>query len=106
MRKQLESLGYTVLMAGNGQEAVDIVRAFEGEIHLTILDMAMPTMTGAQALPLLKELRPDMRFIVCSGTDNRPQAQQLLDAGANALMQKPFRAGALGGQVRSVLAPP
>jgi len=102
-KKLLENFGYRVLLACNGQEAVDIAQRFEGEIHLAVLDMSMPTMGGAEVYPLLRKVRPELKVMICSGYELDTASQALLDAGACAFIQKPFRGESLGRQIRSIL---
>lgn len=102
-RSILQRLGYTVLCASDGQEAVDAARSHEGDIHLVLLDLAMPVMGGAQAFPLIKEARPKAKVIIYSGFELDPAAQAVLDAGANDYIQKPFRTRSLADRVRQVL---
>ena len=90
-RETLERLGYEVLMAVNGQDALQVVNAFRGPIHLILLDMAMPILGGAGAFPLLKQARPETQVIIVSGYEIDPAAQGILDAGAFAFVHKPFR---------------
>jgi PAS domain S-box-containing protein len=103
-REILERLGYHVLCAHDGQEAVGMARTYEGEIHLAVLDMGMPILGGAQAFPLLKAARPMMRVIISSGYELDPAAQTLLDAGASAFIHKPFRSQVLASKIRMALA--
>jgi CheY-like chemotaxis protein len=103
MDKLLDHFGYSVLIATNGQEAIEIAQAFDGEIHLALLDMGMPVMDGAETYPLLKQARPDIKVIIYSGYELDATAQALLDAGANAFIQKPFQMNALGAEIRRVL---
>jgi len=98
----LESFGYHVLLAVNGQEAVDIVQNFDGEIHLALLDMGMPILGGAETFPLIKKARPDIKVIICSGYELDAAAQALLDAGADAFVQKPFRMEKLAREIRKI----
>ncbi len=100
----LECLGYRVLCARHGQEAVEIARSCPDEIHLAVLDMGMPVMGGAQAYPLLMEARPNLKVLIASGYELDPAAQALLDAGASAFIQKPFRAHVLAASIRRAIA--
>jgi len=102
-RKMLERLGYQVLCARNGEEALELARSFEGDIHLALLDMGMPVMGGAEAWPRLKEIRPGLKVIVCSGYELDASSQALLDAGASAFLQKPFRVTELAQALRRAL---
>jgi signal transduction histidine kinase len=102
-RSILERLGYKVICALNGQEAVELAKSYDGDIHLVLLDMAMPVMGGAQAYPLIREQRPKIKAIIYSGYELDPAAQAVLDAGANDYIQKPFRTRMLASKVRQIL---
>ncbi|HOZ46323.1 MAG TPA: PAS domain S-box protein [Candidatus Hydrogenedentes bacterium] len=102
-RQMLEGFGYKVLLAHDGQEAVDIAKTYDGPIHLSVLDMGMPVMGGAQAYPLLMQARPDMQVIICSGYELGPSAQALLRSGARSFIQKPFRADVMAQEVRKAI---
>ncbi len=99
----LENFAYKTLTANNGKEAIDISREFDGDIHLAILDMGMPIMDGSETFKLLKELRPEIKIIICSGYELDYAAQLLLDKGANTFIQKPFRLKNLVEEVRRVI---
>ena len=100
----LRRLGYYTLTARNGQEAVDVARAHDGPIHLVLLDMSMPVMGGADAFPRIKALRPDARFIVCTGFEQELIASHLLEpGGVNSFLLKPFRLSVLAHEIRKVL---
>lgn len=102
-RKILECLGYMVLVAHDGKEAVDVARTHEGPIHLALLDLGMPVLTGSEAFPLLLEARPALKVVIASGYELDEAAQTLLDAGALGFIQKPFRVEVLGKEVRRAL---
>ncbi|MEO8452966.1 MAG: ATP-binding protein, partial [Gemmatimonadota bacterium] len=107
-RSILERLRYRVVLARNGIEAVEVARAYPGEIHLAVLDMGMPHAGGAEAFPFLRASRPSMRILISSGYEMNDVVQNLLASGANAFLQKPFRVSALATEIRAVLdgAPP
>ena len=102
-RRLVERLGHGALTAADGQHAVEIARTHEGDIDLAVLDIGMPLMDGAEVYPLLKKARPDMKVILSSGYELDAISQALLDAGADAFIQKPFRMKALGDTIREVL---
>ena len=104
-QKILEGLGYRTLTATNGYEAVELVKTFDGDIHLVILDMGMPIMSGPEAFPLMMEQRPDLKVIVCSGYELDRSAQGLIDAGASSFLQKPFRKTELALAIKEALEP-
>ncbi|MBN1582761.1 MAG: response regulator [Anaerolineae bacterium] len=101
--KLLARFGYSVLVATNGQEAVEIAQTFDGEIHLVLLDMGMPVMSGAEAYPFLRQARPGIKVIIYSGYELDATAKALLDAGVSAFIQKPFQMNALGAEIRKAL---
>ncbi len=102
-QKILVRLGYQVLLARDGREAVEIARNYDGEIHLALLDLTMPRMGGSEAYPLLMRARPQLKVLVCSGYELDSASQALLDAGASAFVQKPFRLRTLASQIRESL---
>jgi len=92
-----------VIEAGDGEAAVEIVRDLERNIDLVLLDMAMPVMGGAEAYVQISKLRPDVKVILCSGYELGSAAQETLDRGAQAFLQKPFRIQTLAAEIRRVL---
>jgi PAS domain S-box-containing protein len=103
LRRYLEELGYRTLIASNGAEALDIARTHEGEIHLTVLDMRMPVLDGANTFPILTHIRPETRVLICSGYELDSRAQELLDAGARAFVKKPVSMNDFARTVRNAL---
>ncbi|MBN1850983.1 MAG: PAS domain S-box protein [Deltaproteobacteria bacterium] len=99
----LKRLGYRVLEAMSGKEAIDIVRTFNEAIDLVILDIILPDMEGKAIYPVIKEIRPDIKVILCSGYSSDGPAQEILDAGAQAFIQKPFSINGLSEKVKKVL---
>lgn len=103
IRKMLETYGYRVLTAHSGQEAVEAARTYPGTIHAAVLDMFMPGMNGKDVFPVLRQLRPVMKIILCTAMPYTEDAQSLLTAGASSLLAKPFRADDLAGEIRNAL---
>jgi len=99
----LERLGYRVLAAGTGKEAVDSVKAFDGEIDLALLDIKLPDMSGSQVYPLIMEERPGLKVVVCSGYALDGPAQEILNAGAVDFIQKPFSIETIKEKLEKVL---
>jgi CheY-like chemotaxis protein len=102
-RKILERLGYRVLEAKTGREGVDIAKTFDGQIDLALLDIKLPDMSGTQVYPLIMEARPDLKVVVCSGYSIDGPAQEILDAGAEGFIQKPFLFAALAEKLEEIL---
>jgi len=91
MESMLRRIGYEVMAAGSGAEAVDIFRLHQKKIKLVVSDLSMPGMNGWDTLAALRKMRPDIPVILASGYD---------EAGAmgsgdgsvkpNAFLHKPF----------------
>ena len=101
----LVNLGYKIHTAGSGQEALDIYKANQSGIDLVILDMIMPGMNGSETYKQLKAINPDVKVILSTGYSGSDQAQQILDNGCQAIIQKPFRVDDLSQKIREVLDP-
>lgn len=102
-RQMLERLGYEVLEAKNGEEAVKTAETFNGSIDLALLDIKLPDMSGNQVYPLIKKARPTLKVIVCSGYSIDGPAREILNAGAQAFIQKPFSIATLTEMLKQVL---
>ncbi|MBW2646928.1 MAG: response regulator, partial [Deltaproteobacteria bacterium] len=99
----LNSIGYNVLKAKNGREALDLYKTNRDKIDLIILDIIMPDMGGGKTYDLLKAINPDIKVLLSSGysADNRVAA--ILDRGAGGFIQKPFSVQVLSHKIREVL---
>ncbi|MBW2355083.1 MAG: response regulator [Deltaproteobacteria bacterium] len=102
-RPILERLGYRVLQARTGKEAVEIARTFDGQIDLALLDIKLPDMSGNDVYPLIMEARPDLKVIVCNGHSIDGSAREILAAGAGGFIQKPFSIPTLAKKLKEVL---
>ncbi|NVL90558.1 MAG: response regulator [Desulfobacterales bacterium] len=103
IRSMLERLGYRVLLAKTGKEAVDISRTFDGDIDLAILDIVLPDIGGKEVYRLITEARSGLKVIVCSGYTVDGPAQEILDAGAQDFIQKPFSFNTLSEKLKEVI---
>ena len=102
-REILETQGYTVLAAGDPEEALRLIAGFGGRIHLLLTDVVMPKMSGRELASRLAPARPDMKVLYMSGyTDDAIIHHGVLDPGF-AFLSKPFTPGALASKVREVL---
>ncbi len=86
----LESHGFDVVLAQDGEEGVAFYRALYRVIDAVVLDMEMPGMDGAQTFVQLKALNPAVKVVLCSGGLMDPRAQQTMRDGAIAFLAKPF----------------
>jgi PAS domain S-box-containing protein len=98
----LESAGYTVLVAGNGPEAIRLAGERQETIHLVATDLVMPRMSGLEVASQLTQTRPGIRILLMSGYPNEAAMRHGVPPGAS-LLQKPFNAVALARAVRQVL---
>ncbi len=100
----LESVGYSVLTASDGSDAVEVFRRRGEEIDAVLLDMTMPRMGGEEACREIRRLRPDAKIIVASGFSEQEAAQRFAGEDVDGFLQKPFRPNALMEKVRRLLA--
>jgi PAS domain S-box-containing protein len=104
MADALGRYGYTVLLANDGEEAVEVFLRQRDQIALVVLDAIMPKLGGRQAFERMRELEPDLRAVFISGyAPEAPGIAELMATGRVALLRKPFLAAELGTQIRAVL---
>lgn len=103
-RDMLAGMGYRVLTAQSGAEAIDVYLAQGEAIDLTILDMVMPGMGGGQLYERLKEIDPGIRAILSSGYSMNGMAKSIMDKGVRYFLQKPFRMEELSDKIREALS--
>jgi CheY-like chemotaxis protein len=99
----LDTLGYDVIEARDGLEAVEIFRRRAAEIDLVILDLVMPRLTGEAALGQIRRIAPAVPAILVSGYDESGRIREIVAAGFGGFLQKPFRRQDLGKKVRELL---
>ena len=99
----LTILGYKVISAQSGKEALDIYGKHRSGIDLVILDMIMPDMGGGETFRLLKAISPGVRVILSSGYSMDDQAKKIFDQGCRAFLQKPFSIDELSQKIRHAL---
>ena len=86
----LERFGYEVLLAGDGEEAVEIYRDRGGEISLVIMDYVMPGMGGRRCLEEILKVDPEAKVIIASGYSINGPTKEALKVGAKAFINKPY----------------
>jgi two-component system cell cycle sensor histidine kinase/response regulator CckA len=102
-QRLLHALGYRVLLAEDGAEAVEIYSEQRGEILMVVLDMVMPVMDGVDTFLKLRELDPDVKVLLSSGHTIEEKASLLLERGARGFLQKPYTLDALAEVMYQVL---
>ena len=102
--RMLKQLGYSVLAAAHGKEAMDVSRAHPGKISLLVTDVVMPNMSGKQVADALLSSRPGLRVLYLSGyADNTVVHHGVLDSNVDFL-SKPFSREALARKIREILS--
>jgi PAS domain S-box-containing protein len=99
----LEALGYEVLTARGGREAIEKFKEKKDQISLIILDMIMPDMGGGETYDILKEIEKDIRVILSSGYSIEGKATEIMNRGCNGFLQKPFKLNQLSQSIKDVL---
>lgn len=101
--QMLLALGYKVLLARGGREAVEICKESAGDIDMVILDMIMPDMGGGEVYDALKKMNPNVKVLLSSGYSSEGQANEILERGCKGFIQKPFSMAQLSREVRRIL---
>jgi two-component system, cell cycle sensor histidine kinase and response regulator CckA len=99
----LESEGYRVLIAKDGQEALEIYEREGQGIAISILDLQMPRLGGWEAFQKLREMDPKARVVIASGDLDRQQLLDMRESGIEGSIRKPYSAGDVMKTVRSIL---
>jgi CheY-like chemotaxis protein len=86
----LSEAGFVPLEAANGAEALEMVKQNNG-IHLVLADIGLPKMDGTQLYSELRKIRPDLPVVFCTGFIDDDRHTQLIETGARAVIQKPYR---------------
>ena len=100
----LEELGYTVLSAMSGQEAIDVFQKDQDNIDLVIMDMIMPGMGGGETFDRLKEINPEVKVLLSSGYSINGQATKIIRRGCDGFIQKPFNMNQLAEKIQKIMA--
>jgi PAS domain S-box-containing protein len=100
----LKRLGYNVLEAGSGRQAIEIYQTRKDSIDLVILDMIMPEQGGGEIWETLRAINPDVRVLLSSGYSMEGKASELLNRGCSGFIQKPFSIQKLSARIKEILA--
>ncbi|HDQ41160.1 MAG TPA: PAS domain S-box protein [Desulfonatronum sp.] len=102
-QEALESLGYTVKNAANGEQALEIYRQQGKGVDLILLDLNMPGMGGCKCLQELLQLDPAVKVLIASGYLSNGPGKDALAFGAKGFIGKPYQLKKLETMVRQVL---
>jgi two-component system, cell cycle sensor histidine kinase and response regulator CckA len=103
MREALEGLGYKVIAAQDGLEAIDQFHIQRSRISLVVLDMLMPRMSGPAVYAQLSETVPNLPVIFCSGYSEHSFPELSAKSAPFALLQKPFDCKVFARKIRELL---
>ncbi len=99
----LQELGYSVLLAENGEDAVEVYAANPRQVDLVLLDMIMPKAGGHETFFRLKAIDPGVNVLLSSGFMSEQEVGDLLRQGARGFIPKPHRLPTMAGEIRRVL---
>jgi signal transduction histidine kinase/DNA-binding response OmpR family regulator len=99
----LQKLGYTVLTAASGKEAIEIYTANRDKIDIVVLDMIMPGMGGGETYDSIKALKLDVKVLLSSGYSIMGEASAILNRGCQGFIQKPFTMKSFSEKLREIL---
>ena len=99
----LETMGYRVLSARDGREAIEVYKKNKEKIDIVILDMVMPDLSGGKVYDELKEIDSDVKVLLSTGYSLDGHAADILRRGCNGFIQKPFSINKLSGKIREIL---
>ena len=94
----LKFLGYSVLTAPSGDEAIQTVKS-GARPDVVLLDLIMPGLTGSQTLAKLREIEPDLPVLISTGYADRAASESLTSDGASGFVNKPYHIETLGKEL-------
>jgi signal transduction histidine kinase len=105
-RALLETMGYQVITAKDGEEAISLYERQGSGIDLVLLDVVMPGLGGGDVYDRLKTMNPDMKCLLLSGYSIDGEATEILQRGCDGFIQKPFKLRDLSKSIREILHHP
>ncbi|MFH0946633.1 MAG: response regulator [Planctomycetota bacterium] len=105
-QRMLEHIGFGVITAAGGQEAVEVLRQHADEIVCVLLDLTMPGLDGREAFQEMCRLHPDIPVILCSGYTEHSTAREFAGRGLAGFLKKPFDLRGLRRKLKQVLEKP
>jgi CheY-like chemotaxis protein len=100
--KMIQRLGYAVLEARDGQEAVEVYQNNRNAVDLVILDMKMPH-NGGLTFENLKKMDDDVKIIITSGYTEDYRVRELIKHGCEGFIEKPFNMTLLSKKILNAL---
>ncbi len=100
----LQELGYDVLTASSGQDAIEIYRQKSAQIDLVIMDLIMPGMSGGETYDRLKKINTRVKVLLSSGYSINGQAAKIIERGCDGFIQKPFNINQLSEKIQGIIS--
>jgi two-component system, cell cycle sensor histidine kinase and response regulator CckA len=101
----LDELGYKILTAQSGKEAIELYKKHSKDIKLVILDLIMPEINGQETAVKLMEIDKNVCVLLSSGYSIDAEDKASIDFGCKGFIQKPYRIEELSRKIRTVLSP-
>ena len=102
-KKTLEMLGYEVLTAGDGLEAIEVFSREQSRIDVVLLDVIMPRMNGTDCFVELRRLDPNVRVVVTTGYSSEEDQQKMMNLGITTQLPKPYQRAELSRAVSEAI---
>ena len=102
-QEMLEALGFTVLTACDGRDAIEVFTRNKEEIVCVLLDLTMPKLDGEQTFRALRLLKPDLKIIVSSGYNEQEVTQKFVGKGLSGFIQKPYKLVEVSRKIQDIL---
>jgi PAS domain S-box-containing protein len=103
-KSALEHYGYTVIVAKNGRDGLELLAKMDYAVTLVVLDMTMSVMSGEETFRHLRAIRPDLPVILSSGYNEVEATRTLTGKGLAGFIQKPYSASRLAEQIKIALS--
>ena len=103
LKMLMETLGFTVITASDGVEAIKLFQQNKNEIVLVLMDMTMPRKNGIEAFSEMKEIQPDVKVIILSGHSAESSSNEMMNLGICRVLQKPVTISVLSITIKDVL---
>lgn len=105
-KSMLERHGYTVVVAEDGQRAVELFQVLSDKVAMVLLDMTMPVLSGEETFAHLKNISPGVKVLLSSGYNESEAIRRFTGKGLAGFIQKPYSSTALAEKVKAVVKEP
>ena len=102
-RRMLTELGFNVITAGDGREALQVYRAQQAAVRCVMLDLMMPDLDGAQTLSMLRDISPELPVIIATAYPANKAAEILKGLTYQGIVHKPYQSAAVARLLQSLL---